>query len=198
MSALTEALERIMSWLERYDPDFVESFSSGLSRTEIDDTLHEFELIIPEELYELYKWRNGRTQTPYKIIEPSLSIYTLLPLHDAIRFARRINTLDKSFFYSGDDFLLPFLGYEQPELCLLELSNSAVKQSSVLILFEGAKAQLLAPNITQLFSFFAEAYEEGAYYLTVDEDGDKYVTEDEEKVEAIMIKYGLSVSALTA
>ena len=198
MSALTEALNRIMSWLERCQPDYAQPFLPGLSRAEIDDALHEFEIVVSEEFYELYQWRNGRMVEPFINTYAYPSIYEFLPLYEVIEGTRGINFLPNRY---SNNFLLPFIGHTDPELCVLELndhSDKSEKKNPILIIFEGTEAQFFAPSITALFSFFAEAYEEGAYYLGIEEDIDGFVCEDEEKVRETMEKHGLSVSALTA
>ena len=66
MSDLTDALERIINWLDTnqwsHFPESKQSASflkPGLSRTEIDSIIASSNLVLPPEVYELYQWRNG-------------------------------------------------------------------------------------------------------------------------------------------
>ncbi|GAA6614673.1 hypothetical protein [Scytonema sp. NUACC26] len=59
MSELTEGLERIRLWLMRNIPDRAAQLSPGLSRAEIDAQAHILPFKLPEEIYELYQWRDG-------------------------------------------------------------------------------------------------------------------------------------------
>ncbi|MEC4894337.1 MAG: hypothetical protein SAL07_02925 [Oscillatoria sp. PMC 1051.18] len=85
MSNLTEALNRIMNWLEEYQPEYAASFLPGLSRSEIDELIQPFNIVIPEEIYELYQWRNGRSIEPFincGYVNPC--IHDFMRLHDAV------------------------------------------------------------------------------------------------------------------
>lgn len=66
MSNLTEALNRILNWLQQNQwIRFKETQNSasllkpGLSRAAIDSLSRNSNLELPEEIYELYQWRNG-------------------------------------------------------------------------------------------------------------------------------------------
>ncbi|MBA3921472.1 MAG: hypothetical protein H0X31_07160 [Nostocaceae cyanobacterium] len=59
MSELTEGLERISLWLKKNRPDIASQLRPGLSREEIDAEAHILPFKLPEEIYELYQWRDG-------------------------------------------------------------------------------------------------------------------------------------------
>jgi len=59
MSLLTDALDRIETWLVKNQPKFALSLAPGLTRAEIDAILQNFPHPLPEELYEFYGWHNG-------------------------------------------------------------------------------------------------------------------------------------------
>lgn len=62
MSALTDALERILVCLEEHEPleyPRFESLQEGLTREEIDDLTSGLPFRLPIEVYELYQWGNG-------------------------------------------------------------------------------------------------------------------------------------------
>ncbi|NEP80637.1 MAG: hypothetical protein F6K39_22175 [Okeania sp. SIO3B3] len=59
MSALVEALERIRKLHLKHQPLVAEELQPGLTRGQIDELVKNLPFSLPEELYELYQWRNG-------------------------------------------------------------------------------------------------------------------------------------------
>lgn len=59
MSALIEALERIRKLHLKHQPLVAEELQPGLTRGQIDELVKDLPFSLPEELYELYQWRNG-------------------------------------------------------------------------------------------------------------------------------------------
>jgi|GEM_PF-3763658 len=60
MSTLSSALDRIARWFQENDPDRFWGLEPGLSRDEIDAIAKDLPFPLPEEVYQLYQWRNGR------------------------------------------------------------------------------------------------------------------------------------------
>ncbi|ELS30186.1 MULTISPECIES: hypothetical protein [Pseudanabaena] len=82
MTSLTEALERIMNWLQQHKPDYAVTFLPGLSHSEITERLGNFRFQVPQTIYELYRWRNGtRGYQNDSVVFPPL---VFLPLEDAV------------------------------------------------------------------------------------------------------------------
>ncbi|MEC4896324.1 MAG: hypothetical protein SAL07_23295 [Oscillatoria sp. PMC 1051.18] len=196
MSNLTEALNRIMNWLEMYQPEYAASFLPGLSRSEIDELVKPFNIVIPEEVYELYQWRNGRDIEPFNTCSTiSLSICDFIPLHDAVdenNFIQWINRpeIEGGFLTSKykNKILFPFLGHFDPDLCTVAISNQQEECYPVLVLFVGDDPIPFCPSITSMMFIIAEAYETGAYYL--DEQDSKCLDLDQDKLLKIVEKYG--------
>jgi hypothetical protein len=60
MSALTEALERILNWWQQNGREQAASkLLPGLSYDEIEELVKDLPIRFPAEVYELYQWRNG-------------------------------------------------------------------------------------------------------------------------------------------
>ena len=59
MSGLTEALEFIFNWMMQNMPNHPALMRKGLSRDVIEAKIQELPFYLPEEIYELYEWRNG-------------------------------------------------------------------------------------------------------------------------------------------
>lgn len=62
MSRLTEALESFYNLLCLEYPEIAASLQPGLTRSEIDEKVKNLQFSLPEEVYELYQWRNGMQQ----------------------------------------------------------------------------------------------------------------------------------------
>ena len=61
MSALVDALDRIVNWLQKHPSEkyaSVDVLQPGLSYEEI-DRIADLPFKLPEEVYTLYQWRNG-------------------------------------------------------------------------------------------------------------------------------------------
>jgi cell wall assembly regulator SMI1 len=59
MTDLTNALNRIFAWIEKHNPKSVIGFQAGLSSAEIEEKLSFLPFCVPEEVPELYRWRDG-------------------------------------------------------------------------------------------------------------------------------------------
>ncbi len=83
MSVLTQALERIRNHHLEHNPELAEKLQPGLTRKEIDERIKDLGFPFPEELYELYQWRNGMEGDASSL--PFLYAYGFLPLEDAVK-----------------------------------------------------------------------------------------------------------------
>ncbi len=59
MSLLSDALEEIIKWEEKYFLGKVSLLHPSLSDFEIDKITSNWQVKLPQEIRELYKWRNG-------------------------------------------------------------------------------------------------------------------------------------------
>lgn len=92
MSTLTDALERILVWLEEHESLELARFESlqpGLTLTEIDKITADLPFRLPLEVYELYQWANGTWTEEefygqyflshvFLLLESAVEIYTAL------------------------------------------------------------------------------------------------------------------------
>ncbi|MBE9115244.1 hypothetical protein IQ249_04950 [Lusitaniella coriacea LEGE 07157] len=194
MSNLTKALNQIMNWLEEYQPECAASFSPGLSRQKIDRLFAPLNVLIPEEIHELYQWRNGRNIEPFLIYTgPCPSIYRFSPLQKAIQqeSIEWINRPPADGGYLNPEYenklLFPFIGDLDPEICAVVISEKQEQNYPVVLLFEGEDPALFCPSITSMMSICAEAYETGAYYL--DEENYGFIETNPDKLLKILKKY---------
>lgn len=87
-----EALEIILNFNIKYPsectpPDMISRLQPGLSRSQIDEIAKDLDYPLPEEVYELYLWRNGiRDNTGFDhFISAAGGLFTFLPLEVAIK-----------------------------------------------------------------------------------------------------------------
>ncbi|BAY87151.1 putative esterase [Calothrix parasitica NIES-267] len=82
MSDLTNALNRIFNWLEKHPSEkyaSVDVLQPRLSYEEIERRVADLAFELPEEVYELYQWKNGTYEAEVKQIQASEdALYVIL------------------------------------------------------------------------------------------------------------------------
>jgi hypothetical protein len=74
-STLVTSLDQILAWHRKNAPALAATLSPGLSRAEIEEFARKRNIVLPEEVYVVYGWRNGMRERM-----PFFDIYQLLPL----------------------------------------------------------------------------------------------------------------------
>lgn len=87
MSALTEALEFVGDWVQQYMPNHPAAMNRGLSRDAIEAKAKELPFYLPEEIYELYQWKNGGVN-PFLPHPDAWDLATFFSLEEAISIAQ--------------------------------------------------------------------------------------------------------------
>ena len=207
MSVLTDSLNRIMQWLEENRPDYAASFLPALSDEEIREKLTNVELELPEEIYQLYRWRNGVEdgEDLKSIAYPSIAFMSLdeaigyhldvvdnVDIQEHEDFQSIFELLDaKQVDIYSDKYLFPFLR-ANCSFCAVLLSGEQQQHSPIIDISHALDLEVIFRSLTTMMQTLAEYLEKGAHYL--DEEG--CLDEDEEKMEPIFQKYnpGLSFS----
>jgi hypothetical protein len=191
MTTLTQALERIMNWLKQHRPEYAASFLPGLKYEEIQAGEAELGFKLPEEIYELYQWRNGTEREDIKVV--CFPTMQFLPLSTAIEYSQEWNE-----YISEEKFTMeeieeyetgPLFRFLQAncDSCGIPLINYQTEKPPVVVLGEGEMPSIWYASLTDMMLMLAELYETGAYYL--DEEG--FTTEDESKSAVVLHKYQL-------
>jgi HEAT repeats len=216
MSDLTEALNRILNWLHiNHWSRFKEIENSayllqpGLSRDEINFTIGDSNLELPEEIYELYQWRNGALIAEWDYVDlfdinhnfagfgpwgfmPFQSLFTFY-MQRQNSYARTKPAILKriSAFPCISDWLSPsalqiFCCREGCMTGYVYKDNNYESFPVVCIDYKGGSDTVLGlyASLTDMMLTIAESYET-AYYIR--EDG--YLEKDTTKVLAIWQKY---------
>ena len=204
LTNLTDSLNRIMEWLEENRPDYAASFLPGLSDEEIREKLANVELELPEEIYELYRWRNGVEggEDLKSVIYPSMEF---MPLDEAIEYYLGIVDIEiqehedfQSIFelldanqvniYS-DTHLFPFLR-SNCVCCAVLLSREKQQHSPIIDISDELDLKMIFRSLTLMMQTLTEYFETGAYYL----GKDNFLDWDKEKMLPIFQKYNPGLS----
>ena len=184
MSELTQALNRIMAWLSANQPSFANSFLPGLTNEQIQAAVKYIPFELPEEIYELYRWRNGTEARHDCDFYPAMNFITL---EKAVKLYEDIATLDNTeeeIRFEGYN-LFPFI-VTDAEFTNVLIKDKQEKSSPVIDFYaEDCETQIVYSSLTNMMLTIAECYETGAYYLS--EDG--FVEEKKPKVAQILRKY---------
>jgi cell wall assembly regulator SMI1 len=185
---LIEALERIMNWLRKHQPEYADSFLPGLTSAEIQAVEAEFGYKLPEEIYTLYQWRNGTEEAAKAVcFPPALEI---LPLSTAIEYSQEWNefvlkefAMEENKWYETSP-LFKFL-QSNCDFCAIPLIDFHRGKLPVVVLGEGELPSILYTNLTDMMLTLAECYETNAYYL----GKDGYIYEDQCQTAVALRKY---------
>jgi hypothetical protein len=196
MSDLTDALAEIVSL---FNGDFVQGdiiLNPGITKIQIAEITNGLPFHLPQEIYELYSWRNGDYFAGYKVFG---GLY-FQPLEEAIEsYWKTIQAAKKQALASSRDssetwwnkFWFSIFNIE--EGCYFIKGNEKQKQSSPVFLYDYKDWDDIRPkykynNLANMIRTIAESYKTGAYQFFEGEYG-QYIVKDYEKEESIRLKY---------
>lgn len=170
MSQLTQALNLILRIQEKFNTPAVINLNPGITRTEIENITKNWSIQLPNEIYELYQWRNG-VGGGSKTCEPGglFEIWAFEPLQN-ISIEKQPSSyeypLDTSFYS-----LNIFFSYESCFKGYIVFNNKAETQWVELVdTVDGFCERMLQytpfyyyTNLTSMILTVAESYEK-AYF----------------------------------
>lgn len=169
MQGLTQALDNIMEWLENHLPEYAASFLPGLTLDEIFESVEVLGFPLPDELYELYQWRNGTREH----IVPSFifPVFEFLSLDKATALQEMIDSdsIVRELFTFKEQPLFPFVENDGESCSTIVEKTSTLESPVIYIAKQGGGEYLEYSSVTSMMCNFAECFETGAYYL--DEEG---------------------------
>ena len=100
MTVIKENLKRIWDCLVTKAPEITSLLQPGLKREEIDEIIKDLPFKLPEELYELYQWRNGLSDDigVYNWITNEITV-NFTPLETAIKYIKKLIISGESFYF---------------------------------------------------------------------------------------------------
>ncbi|MEG4345202.1 HEAT repeat domain-containing protein [Microcoleus sp. A003_D6] len=202
-SELTDALNRILSWIERHEPSWIEYLYPGLSKDEIDDLVRDLPIQFYPELYELYQWRNGAVEgDEWKETAWIFHSWAFRPLQEIVAELRQdifTHQTIQTNNIADVGIIKPYWGnfkYLNIFYHILWEDNGCVLINNILnfcpIIFhrlEEGELTLLEKytSLTSMMLTIAECYETGAYFI-----GD-YISRNPEKEYQIWRKYNSQI-----
>lgn len=205
MESLRQSLARILDIWQEDREDLIPHLQPGLSTEEIQKQISKFSLQLPEEVYELYQWRNGVNHSNAfgsntDFLPNELSF---LSLEEALQAYQRINDY-RQLVISIDEKdknacrpWFPLFGSDGSYLVVF--GDVAPQETSPIFDLYIEKSSLISlkyQNLTELMSITAECYETGAYYFeteVVDNFGTviEYLVANKQEVSQIRRRHNL-------
>jgi hypothetical protein len=165
---MTDALNRIMTWLESNAPSSAAAFAPGLEPEALRLTLDALPFKLPQEVHDLYCWRNGTEQ---HMLHRLFYDFVFRPLEDAIACAGYMNEEFKEIRQLEGDLTYLFPIFDLEKDYFVVAGNSTSISISPVYMTDCIDPTSLAFNsLTAMMLTIAEAYESGVY--TVDAEGD--------------------------
>ncbi|MEL6442381.1 MAG: hypothetical protein AAFQ80_24435 [Cyanobacteria bacterium J06621_8] len=163
ISNLTGALDRIIDWLEKYSPISAMGFQSGLSTEVIEQKLSKLPYSVPQEVYELYGWRNGD-----KLDNSIFGYLWLLDLDSACRSSEYVNQkelLECRREAGEPQYLMPLFEFDG-EYFAVQGDAKLMYSAPIFHVSDGYEVSLAFISLTGMMLAIAECYEIGIYALT--------------------------------
>ena len=184
MSSLTTALEEIRAWLLEHAPQQASSLAPGLSLTEIQSHLRSFPFALPQEVYDLYLWRNGSGEEAglfvyHHFLDLDLALTDAALLNDDVWVQARTQEQQPAhvfplFDFDGEYFVVPVTETAVPAAPVFHVGCD-----------DGALTRAFS-SLTAMMQAIAASYQVGLYAL--DAEGYLHLT-DPQKFSEIRRRY---------
>ncbi|MFB8796566.1 MAG: SMI1/KNR4 family protein [Microcoleus sp.] len=175
MEQLTNALKRILKWIKTNDSHRASIWQTGLSLSEIEERVKVLPFCLPQEVYELYKWRNGFIPGTRGWMQGfgGHDFYNLdfviKNYFNQIEYCKTCAVLDNN--PSSEPLRNPqwfsLLGHDKRDYFVI--GEQEQKQESPVFCFDYGdwddfRPKLKYSSLTSMMLTIAECYETGAYY----------------------------------
>ncbi|GBE91860.1 SMI1/KNR4 family protein [Nostoc cycadae] len=192
MLTLTQYLERILVWLQLNQPSFASSLQPGLTRLQIQEKVQNLPLVLSEEFYELYQWRNGVTygDENFAIFYPPYTFnsleFAIEEYYKLIKYAHKFseqNWVDPAEIWNNK--WLPIFSFDKEYICIISDENNIEVSQVLHKLMGGGEPIIKYTSLANMMRTIAECYETGIYYVS--EHGDLEI--DEIRADQIRLQY---------
>jgi hypothetical protein len=186
MSDLTDALNRIMAWIERHYPDAATGFQPGLTYATIAEKLSTLPYHVPQEVYELYGWRNGDSNE-----KGIFECLYMLDLDRACEYSKSINDGYVEMREQNGEPAYLFCMFDLDfRSFAVEGCETVVDTTHVFHVDDVAQVRFAFTSLTSMMLTIAECYEAGIYMVNEDAANSFHLEMiDEDKFEEICRKY---------
>ncbi|WP_449416307.1 HEAT repeat domain-containing protein [Phormidium nigroviride] len=196
-SELTDALNRILSWIEQHKPEAVSLLQPGLSDIEIEEIVKDLPIELPQEIYDLYKWRNGSEDSPaQENIAYIFNGFCFYPLEIAVKqYRQKLIKRNRSLNINSPGWIEIFFDYIGKERRGYVVIDDSQESGQVVFAYnkDGAESVFQYTSLTSMIVTIAECYETGAYSISPHKDFTGSVTNDYQKAHQIWCKYNSEI-----
>jgi hypothetical protein len=149
---LTYSLTRILLWQEKNTPALAAALLPGLSRSEIEKLAGQHKVVLSEEVYSLYGWRNGmREGTPF------FDVYRFVPLSEALQAGDELHHVLRA-----DPYRLPvFQSILSNDFYGVVCARSPQARTPVEFFLDGASPEM--DDLTTFVHALATSFEKGVF-----------------------------------
>jgi HEAT repeat protein len=157
---LIQSLDHILLWHQKNAPALAATLQPGLSRSEIEKLARQHHVVLSEEVYALYGWRNGaHERTPF------FDVYQFVPLSEALEAGDFIHQTDPAHTYRLPIFqsILSNDGYD------VACARKPQAQTPVEFFLDGVPTPDM-DDVTAFLRALAASFEQGVF--TASDDGE--------------------------
>lgn len=175
---LVDAIKKYEECIEEKDPGRLELFNPGLTDDEIQSIISTLGIDLPDELVELYMWRNGLEG--YTYLEDFFNGYTFVPLQVAaqtyqqcLEVTEKVTGNKHRYWPVSDTIKYGALPVFQTDKHYLGITGTKTKESKTPIYSCSCWPDGEYPIFTSLEAVFLtlfSCYEKGIYPIPEDED----------------------------
>jgi hypothetical protein len=178
---LCESVDIIINWqLYHYNQLYLKQQQTDELKINPDDAIKIIDSLpfkLPTELSNLYHYYNGGYQ-----FTPGLHFY---PLKQAIQALSNL-----TWIKSNTGYPFPLFKGTRDEIYYVLADDPEPAYSHVYCIFPGKEPIVYAECVTSLIVTIAQCYQEGAYYIAIDEEtGERSIQQDLDKIEPIFEKF---------
>lgn len=204
-SDLTDALNRILSWIEQNKPWYVEYLNPGLSISEIEEIAKDLPCQLPPEVYELYQWRNGARKGDlgqetawlfenwtFRPLQEILARYQKYLSEKRLWGTHQIKTIP---YFKNFKRLGIFYNAGQGKTGSIWIHNNLEFCPVIFEYCEEGDLSILQKytSLTSMMLTMAECYETGAYYIEPEMYGGYFISRNPEKAHQVWRKYNSNI-----
>lgn len=201
MESLLTSLDKIIDIWQQDREDLIELIQPGLSVQDIQGYIANLPFQLPQEVYQLYHWRNG-VQIPefHDISLDFIPGFWFLPLAETLKKYEHLKEFKKNCTFLQDPAYhrpwFPILSSDLGYFLVLGDKNTCISTPVFFLSWNSGDLTFEArySSLTSMMTVIAECYESGAYYYetkVMDQFGTivEFLEEDPQEVSRIRLKH---------
>jgi hypothetical protein len=161
---LINSLDRIMTWLQDNAPESFDAFATGLQSEEVHSKLEALPYQLPQEVYDLYCWRDGTDRDS----DQGLFVYhSFMPLDTAIEYSEYINeNQSEGRPQDGNPaYLFPIFDFEGEYFAVVASHDACTVTAPIYHISKFLDCRIAFNSLGTMMLTIAESYETGVYTI---------------------------------